>query len=142
MCSSNQSETEKTDTIFSYIAVNPLIPPTPVLTLLYIVIIEAYLQCFTESVSLRDIGKPTSFAEISSPYSLYHKAVKGAHFGSALTGTTSEITNYNRKKKSRKTHYSLLRKKLRTSLYNFMFILHLKFKKRVTQTQQIVQKIT
>ena len=31
----------------------------PVLTLLYIVIIEVYLQCFTESVSLRAIGKPT-----------------------------------------------------------------------------------
>ena len=57
---------------------------TPVLTLLYIVIIEVYLQCFTESVSLRDIGKSTSRAEISSPSSLYFKVVKGAHLGSAL----------------------------------------------------------
>ena len=39
------------------------IPLTPVLTLLYIVIIEVYLQCFTESVSLRDKDKPTSRAE-------------------------------------------------------------------------------
>ena len=48
------------------------------------VIIEMYLQCFTESVSLRDIGKPTSRAEISRPSSLYFKAVKGTHLGSAL----------------------------------------------------------
>ena len=60
------------------------IPLTPVLTLSYIVIIEVYLQCFTESVSLRDIGKSTSRAEISSPSSLYFRAVKGAHHGSAL----------------------------------------------------------
>ena len=65
------------------------IPLIPVLTLLYIVIIEVYLQCFIESVSLRGIGKPTSRAEISSPSSLYFKAVKGAHLGSALTGATS-----------------------------------------------------
>ena len=57
---------------------------TPVLTLLYIAIIEVYLQFFTESVSPRDIGKSTSPAEISSPNSLYLKAVKGAHLGSAL----------------------------------------------------------
>ena len=88
------------------------IPLHPVLTLLYIVIIEVYLQCFTESVNLRVVGKPTSRAEISSPSSLYFKAVKGAHLGSALTGATSELTNSNRKKSSHKTHYSLLRKKL------------------------------
>ena len=97
------------------------IPLTPVLTLLYIVIIEIYLQCFTESVSLRDIGKPTSRAEISSPSSLYFKAVKGAHLGSALTGATSEFTNSNHKKNSHKTHYSLLRKKHRNSLYSSLF---------------------
>ena len=57
------------------------IPMTPVLTLLYIVIIEVYLQCFTESIILRDIGKPTSRAEISIPSSLHFKAVKGAHLG-------------------------------------------------------------
>ena len=57
---------------------------TAVLTFLYIVIIEVYLQCFTESVSLRFIGKPTSRAELSSLCSLYFKAVKGAHLGSAL----------------------------------------------------------
>ena len=65
-------------------------PLTPVLTLLYIVIIKVYLQCFTESVSLRDIGMPTSRAEMSSLSYLYFKAVKGAHLGSALTGATSE----------------------------------------------------
>ena len=64
------------------------IPLTLVLTFLYIVIIEVYLQCFTESVSLRDIGKPTSRAEIISPSSLYFKAVKGAHLGSVLKLTS------------------------------------------------------
>ena len=62
------------------------IPRTLGLTLLYIVIIEVYLQCFTKSVSLRDIGKPTSRAEIRSRSSLYFKAVKVAHLGSAQTG--------------------------------------------------------
>ena len=71
---------------------------TPVLYFITNVTIEVYLQCFTESVSLRDIGKPTSRAEISSPSSLYFKAVKGAHIGSALTGATSGLTNSNRKK--------------------------------------------
>ena len=47
------------------------IPLTPVLYFLTTVIIEVYSQCFTESVSLRDIGKSTSRAEISSPSSLY-----------------------------------------------------------------------
>ena len=74
------------------------IPLNPVLTLLYIVIIKVYLQCFTESVSLRDIGKPTSRAEISRPSSLYFNAGKGAHIGSALTGATIELTNSIRKK--------------------------------------------
>ena len=60
------------------------IPLTPVLCFLSTVIIEVCTQCFTESVSLRDIGKSTSRAEISSPSSLYLKAVKGAHIGSAL----------------------------------------------------------
>ena len=60
------------------------IPLTPVLYFLATVIIEVYSQCFTESVSLRDIGKSTSRAEISSPSSLYFKAVKGARIGSAL----------------------------------------------------------
>ena len=53
------------------------IPLTPVLTLLYIVIFEVYLQCCTESVILRD--KPASRAELSGPSSLYFKAVKRAH---------------------------------------------------------------
>ena len=74
------------------------IPLTPVLYFLTTVIIEIYSQCFTESVSLRDIGESTSRAEISSPSCLYFKAVKGAHIGSALTGATSELTNFNRKK--------------------------------------------
>ena len=60
-------------------------------------------MCFTESVSLRNIGKPTSRAEINSPSSLYFKAVKVAHLGSALTGLTSERSQ---------TYYSLLRKNL------------------------------
>ena len=60
------------------------IPLTPVLCFLYTAIIEVHTQCFTESVSLRDIGKSTSRAEISSPSFLYLKAVKGAHIGSAL----------------------------------------------------------
>ena len=100
------------------------IPLTPVLTLLYIVIIKVYLQCFTESVSLRDIGKSTSCVEISSPNSLHLKSLKRAHPGSALTGATSELTNSKRKKNSHKTHYSLLRKKLRNSLYNLLIFLH------------------
>ena len=62
---------------------------TPVLTILYAVIIEESLQCFTESVSLRELGKPTSRAEISSPNSLYQKAVKGALLGNALKYYTS-----------------------------------------------------
>ena len=57
---------------------------TTVLYCITTVIIEVYLHCFTESVSLRDIGKPTSNAEISSPSSLYLQAEKGAHLGSAL----------------------------------------------------------
>ena len=74
------------------------IPLTPVLTLVYTVIIEVYLQCFTQAVSLRDISKPTSRAEISNPSSLYFKAVKRAHLGSALTGAARELTDSNRKK--------------------------------------------
>ena len=57
---------------------------TPVLYFITTVIIEVYLQCFIESISLRDIGKPTWRAEISSPSSLYLNAVKGTHLGSAL----------------------------------------------------------
>ena len=60
------------------------IPLTPVLILLHIALIEVYLQCFTESVNLRDFGKPTTRVEMSSPSSLYFKAVKGAHLGPAL----------------------------------------------------------
>ena len=85
------------------------IPITPVLCFLTTVIIEVYSQCFTESVSLRDIGQSTSCAEISSPSSLYFKAAKGADIGSALTGATSELTNSNRKNNSHKTLLSLLR---------------------------------
>ena len=63
------------------------------------ILIEIYIQCFTESVNLRDIGKPTSRVEMFNPSSLYLQSVKGAHRGSALTGATSELTNCNRKKK-------------------------------------------
>ena len=66
------------------------IPLTPVLYFLTTVIIEVYFHCFTESVNVRDIGESTSRAQLSSPSSLYFKAVKGAHIASALTGATSE----------------------------------------------------
>ena len=48
---------------------------TPVLCILFTVIIEVYLQCFTESVSLRELGESTSRAEIISPNSLYFTTV-------------------------------------------------------------------
>ena len=70
------------------------IPLTPVLCFLYTVIIEVYATCFTESVSLRDIGKSTSRADstgVSSLSSLYFKAVNGAHIGSALKGLTLDF---------------------------------------------------
>ena len=60
------------------------IPLTPVLLLLITVRNIIHLSCFTESVSLRDIGKSTSRADISIPSSLYLKTVKGAHLGFAL----------------------------------------------------------
>ena len=60
------------------------IPLTPVLLVLNTVINIIHPQCFAESVSLRDIGKPTSRAEISSPSSINLKAVKRTHIGSAL----------------------------------------------------------
>ena len=82
---------------------------TPVLYFLTTVIIEVYSQCFIESVSLRDIGKSTSRAEISSPSSLYFKAVKGDHIGSALTGATR--------------------------LHSFLLFIYLKIKERGTQPQ-------
>ena len=130
------------DTILFYIERTPLtvfsllvrytmcILLTPVLYFITTVIIEVYLQCFTESVSLRHIGKPTSRAELSSPSCLYLKVVKGAHIGSALTGATSEFANSNRKKNSLKIHYSLLRKKLRTRLHSFLLFVYLKFRKK------------
>ena len=96
---------------------------TSVLYLFTTVIYEVYLQCFTESVSLRDIGKSISRVELSDSSSSYLKAVKGAHLGSALTVATSELTNSNRKKNLHKTPFSLLRKKLRTRLHNFLLFL-------------------
>ena len=110
------------------------IPLTPVLYFLNTVIIELYSQCFTESVSLRDIGKSTSRAEISSPSSLYVKTVKGAHIWSALTGETSELTNSNRKKNLQKTPLYLFRKKLRPRLYSFLLVIYLKFNKKGNTT--------
>ena len=96
---------------------------TPVLLFFTTVIIEVYLQYFTESVSHRDISTPNSLAEISSLSSVYLNAVRGAHIGSALTGATSELTNSNRKKNSYKTPFSLLRKKFRTKLHSFLLSL-------------------
>ena len=95
---------------------------TPLLLFITAVIIEVYLQCFTESVSLRDLGEPTSRSEISSSSFLYLKVVKRDHLGSALTGATSELSNSNRKKNSHERHYSLLRKKFRNKLYNFILL--------------------
>ena len=106
------------------------IPLTPVLLVLITVINIKHLSCFTESVSLREIGKSTSSAEISSLSSLYFKAVKGAHIGSALTGATSELTNSNRKNYSHKTPFFLLRKKPRIRLNSYLILLYLKYKKK------------
>ena len=53
--------------------------------------IEVYLHCFTESVSLRELGRSTSGAEISSPNSLYLKAVKGSLLGFAFLGFWKRI---------------------------------------------------
>ena len=110
------------------------IPLTPVLYFLTTVIIEVYSHGFLGPVSLRDISKSTSRAGISSPSSLYFKAVKGAHIGSALTGANSELSNSNRKKNSHKTPFSLSRKKLRTRLHNFLLFIYLKFKKKGNTT--------
>ena len=60
------------------------IPMTPVLYYIITVINEVHLQCFTESVSLKELGKPISRAEIGSPNSLYLKVVKEAHIRCAL----------------------------------------------------------
>ena len=57
---------------------------TPVLTLVYAVVIEVFHRCFTESASLSELGKPNSRAEIRSLNYSRHKAVKGALNGSAL----------------------------------------------------------
>ena len=104
---------------------------TPVLYFLTTVIIEVYSQCFTESVSLRDIGKSTSRAEISSPSSLYLTTVKGAHIGSALTGATSGLTNSNRKKElTQKTLFSFEKKTFKTRLHSFLLYIYIKFKKK------------
>ena len=116
------------------------IPLTLVLHFLATVIIEVYSQCFTESVSLRDIGKSTSRAEISSSSSLYFKAVKGSLCGTALTGATNELPNSNRKKNSHKAPFSLLRKKLRTRLPSFLLFIYLKLKKK-GNTPQTKQKL-
>ena len=110
------------------------IPLTPVLCFLSTVIIEVYTQCFTEAVSLRDIGKSTSRAEKSSPSSLYLKAVKGTHIGFALTGATSELTNSNRKKNSHKTPFFLQRKHFRFRVHNFLSLISTKFKKKGNTT--------
>ena len=42
-----------------------------------------HLQCFMESVSQRELGEPTSRAEISSQNSIPLKAAKGAQLGAA-----------------------------------------------------------
>ena len=67
---------------------------TPVLLPIITAIIEVSIYCLTETVNLRDIGKPTSRAEISSSSSSYLKAVKGAHLGSALLFSFNIIIGY------------------------------------------------
>ena len=44
----------------------------PVIPILYTVIIEVFLQCLTESVSLGDLGKYTSRAEKNSPMKAFY----------------------------------------------------------------------
>ena len=73
---------------------------TWVLTILYAVTVEVFLQYFTESISLRELGKSISRLKKVSSNSSYLKALKGALISSALTGVTSELTNSNRKKNS------------------------------------------
>ena len=69
-------------TLFSLIdSWSMCIPLTPLLFTIITVIFEVYLQCFTESVSLRVLGNSTSRAEISSPNSLYFKALQWAQLG-------------------------------------------------------------
>ena len=60
------------------------IPLTGVRYIITVVINEVHFQCFTESVSQREMSKSTSHVEMSSSISLYFKAVKIAHFESAL----------------------------------------------------------
>ena len=114
------------------------IPLTPVLYFLTTEIIEVYSQCFTQSVSLRDIGKSTSRAEISCPSSIYLRAVKGAHIRSALTGANSEFTNSNRKKNSHKTPFSLLKKPFTTRLLSFLFFHSIQFKQNPNKNKLII----
>ena len=57
---------------------------TAVLCTLFALIFRAFLYCFDESFSLRELCKSTSRAQISIPYSLYFKAVNGAQIGSVL----------------------------------------------------------
>ena len=103
---------------------------TPVLYCITTILTEVYRLCLIEPVSLRDIGKPTSRLEISSPSSLYLRVVTGAHLGSALTGADSELTNCNLKKNKHKTHYSLLRKRFKASLKNLILLIGNKIRKR------------
>ena len=65
---------------------------TPMSLFIVTVKIEINLQCFTESVSLRDLSKPNSRLEITNPNTLHLEAVNGAQLGSALTGATGELT--------------------------------------------------
>ena len=80
---------------------------TPVLYCNTTVLIEVYLLCLTDSVSLRDIGKPTSREELSSLAFSYFKAVQGSHIGSALTVANSELTDSNFAKRTHTKHIIL-----------------------------------
>ena len=67
---------------------------TAVLYYITTVLIEVYLLCSTESVSLRDIGKRTSRAEISSPSSLHLRAVKKSPYWVCLISFFVPLLNH------------------------------------------------
>ena len=89
---------------------------TPALNMWFAVINEVFLDCFSESVSLRELGESNSCTKISSYNSLYLKAVKRALKGSALTGSTSRLSNSNRKENSHKIKFFLLQRNLKLKL--------------------------
>ena len=107
-----------------------------VLTVLYAVINEVLLQCFNELVSLRELGKPALRAESSSPNSSYF-TVKRAHIKSALTGATSELTNFYRKTNLHKTTILSYTKNLEFSILILFLPLNLQIVNTTLMNNQI-----